>query len=354
MRVLLASLAAGAVSLPVPAGAPAAAVEDLVIRSVTLRPAAPVVGPTDAVRLVIEVVARGVAGPAGVTIQVEPGAPPGSGATVFPVGVPDPAAPDPRPRPGPRPEPRPGPDASPASRPAPRPGPAVPPDAAGPGSAVPARPGPDAAVPVRPGPAVPVPVRPGPGAVPRPGPFLARGPAPLAGLAAPRHAVPGHAATGAGAVVSRAADGWETWRFAPEDSLDRWYPAGRWTVTVTARGTGGRTVTGHAGFWLKRETKFSAVQATGRGEGTRVRGALNRVDPQGYLDYAPFPDRPVEILHRASEREEWTEMGTTTTDAHGRFGRTLPVRPRGEWRIRFDGSHRYAPSLSAVHRIPSS
>ena len=45
-------------TLPVPAGAPAAAVEDLTIRSVTLRPATPVVGPADSVRMVIEVVAR--------------------------------------------------------------------------------------------------------------------------------------------------------------------------------------------------------------------------------------------------------------------------------------------------------
>ncbi|MEU8381980.1 hypothetical protein, partial [Streptosporangium sp. NPDC048865] len=62
MRVLLASLAAGAVTLPVPAGAPAAAVEDLTIRSVTLRPTSPVVGPADSVRMVS---LTGTTGPAG-------------------------------------------------------------------------------------------------------------------------------------------------------------------------------------------------------------------------------------------------------------------------------------------------
>ncbi|MGW3370066.1 hypothetical protein ACWDOR_44875, partial [Streptosporangium canum] len=90
MRVLLPVLAAGAAALPagaaaVPARAePHAAVKDLAIRSITLDPEAPVVGPSDTVRLVIEVVARGVSGPQGMTVQVEPGAPPESGTGPLP------------------------------------------------------------------------------------------------------------------------------------------------------------------------------------------------------------------------------------------------------------------------------
>ncbi|MBB2915272.1 hypothetical protein FHS43_006592 [Streptosporangium becharense] len=329
-RVLLASLVAGAASLPVPAGAPVVAAEDPVIRSVTIHPAAPVVGPADTVRLVIEVVARGVAGPAGVTVQVEPGAA-GPGETVFPVGVSRPAAQAPRPRPGTGPEPRPGPGASLAPRPDPRPG-----------GSPPLTPAPSPLPGVLPGP-LPTEV---PSLLPGPVSGPSRTPAPATG---PGRAVPGHAAARAGLVVRRAADGWETWRFNPEQTLSRWYPAGRWTVTVTAKGTGGRTVVGRRGFQLRRQTRFSAVRAVAGGEGTRVRGVLNRVDPQGYLDYAPFPERPVEILHRTGE-EDWAEVGTATTDAHGRFGRTLPIRPGGRWRIRFAGTSHYAPGLSAVHR----
>ncbi|MFC4590029.1 hypothetical protein [Sphaerisporangium corydalis] len=43
------------------------------IRSVKVRPGAPVAGPKGAVRLVVEVVARGASGPRGVTLRVEPG-----------------------------------------------------------------------------------------------------------------------------------------------------------------------------------------------------------------------------------------------------------------------------------------
>ncbi|GIH77013.1 hypothetical protein Plo01_34420 [Planobispora longispora] len=147
-----------------------------------------------------------------------------------------------------------------------------------------------------------------------------------------------------------AGEGWETWRFLPETRLNRWYPAGLWTIVATARGTEGTTVTRHAEFWLKRETVFSAVEAERKGRAVRVSGVLNRVDPQGYLDYAPFADRPVEILHRAGAREDWTTVATTTTDRQGIFAEKVRGHRRGQWRARFSGTDHYAPALSAVHR----
>ncbi|MGJ6961848.1 hypothetical protein ACSDR0_08020 [Streptosporangium sp. G11] len=277
MRVLLASLAAGAVTLPVPVGAPAAAVEDLTIRSVTLRPANPVVGPADSVRMVIEVVARGVAGPGGVRIKVEPGAPPASANTSFPVTS--------------------------------------------------SRPG--------------EPARPGPGR----GPALAPGPVPAPIVSA--RLAPGTAER----IVSRPGEGWETWRFAPEKSLSRWYPAGPWTVSVTAKGANGAEATGHTRFLLKRLTRFGGVEAVREGSGVRVTGVLNRVDPQGDLDYAPFPGQPVEILHRPGEKADWTKVAGATTDSQGRFARTVGDRTGGEWRIRFQGTNHYAPRLGIVHQV---
>lgn len=53
--------------------APAPARERPAIRSVRVRPRTPVAGPKGAVRLVVEVVARGVSGPDGVALRVEPG-----------------------------------------------------------------------------------------------------------------------------------------------------------------------------------------------------------------------------------------------------------------------------------------
>ncbi|MEU8201344.1 hypothetical protein [Streptosporangium sp. NPDC049046] len=281
MRVLLASLAAGAATLPVPAGAPVAAVEDLTIRSVTLRPATPVVGPADSVRMVIEVVARGVTGPEGVRIKVEPGAPPASAHTSFPVT---------------------------ASRPG-------------------------------------TPARPGPGR----GPALAPGPVP--GPASSARLAPGAAGATSQEGGSRPATGWETWRFAPERSLNRWYPAGPWTVSVTAKGADGAEVTGHTGFLLKRLTRFGGVEAVREGSGVRVTGVLNRVDPQGDLDYAPFPGQPVEILHRPGEKAQWKKVAGATTDSRGHFTRAVDDRTGGEWRIRFQGTNHYAPRLGIVHQV---
>ncbi|MFS1302663.1 hypothetical protein ACLWA8_26505, partial [Streptosporangium longisporum] len=298
---------------PAPAGAPAAAVEDLTVRSVTLRPPAPVVGPADSVRMVVEVVARGVGGPEGVTIKVEPGLPPGSVDTFFPLTAPHRQA-----RPGRTPAPRPG---------------------GGPGGA--------------------------PGPAPRPGhdhghdhdhdhghghdrgPALAPGPAPV--RPAPARLAPARPGTGTGAPAP--GEGWETWRFVPEKSLSRWYPAGPWTVTVNAKAADGTRLTGYRGFLLKRLTRFGGVQVARQGPAVRVTGVLNRVDPQGHLDYAPFPDQPVEILHRPGREHGWTTVAEVVTDAHGRLARTVQGRTGGEWRLRFEGTSRYAPRVGVVHRV---
>ncbi|GAA3414505.1 hypothetical protein GCM10018952_35340 [Streptosporangium vulgare] len=163
--------------------------------------------------------------------------------------------------------------------------------------------------------------------------------------------IPGAAGAAAGRILSRPGEGWVTWRFAPERSLSRWYPAGPWTVSVTARGADGAEVTGHTGFLLKRLTRFGGVEAVRENSGVRVTGVLNRVDPQGDLDYAPFPGQPVEILHRPGKKAAWTRVAGATTDSHGRFTRTVGDRTGGEWRIRFQGTNHYAPRLGIVHQV---
>ncbi|MFD1500236.1 hypothetical protein, partial [Streptosporangium lutulentum] len=262
----------------------AATTPDLTIRSVTLNPASPVVGPVGAVRLVVEVVARGVIGPEGVTIQVEPGAPPESRGVTLPVSA-------------------------------------------------------SGSVSVS-----------GPASGPRPARLS--GQVSGAGDAAPvTHVLAGGggSAIGTRAVAARAGQDWETWRFAPDKSLSRWYPAGRWTVTATARGAGGTTVTGYAPFWLKRETRFGAVQAVRKGAEVEVGGVLKRVDPRGVADYVPFAGQPVEILHRETAQADWRPVGTATSDAEGRFSRIVQDHQAGEWRIRFEGTGHYAARLGKIH-----
>ncbi|HUR00902.1 MAG TPA: hypothetical protein VM347_00020, partial [Nonomuraea sp.] len=77
--LLLVSLAAGALTVPIPASS---AATELAIREINVRPASPVVGAANSVRLVIDVIAKGVTGKDGVTIQVEPGSAPDATGSV--------------------------------------------------------------------------------------------------------------------------------------------------------------------------------------------------------------------------------------------------------------------------------
>ncbi|AWS42485.1 hypothetical protein DKM19_15105 [Streptosporangium sp. 'caverna'] len=331
-------------ALPSPVEAPAAATApDLTIRSVTLNPASPVVGPVGAVRLVVEVVARGVAGPEGVTIQVEPGVPPESSRVgTFPVSASGSVS-----------------VAVPGAVPGPRPT-RVPSQVSGTRKGTVAR--------------LAGGFRTGSGGTGFPGvdggPITSAHGSDGAGPVTSAHGWDGAGpvvsgrgsgdarliTTGQGGVAietakvsSRAGQDWETWRFAPDKSLSRWYPAGRWTVTATAKGAGGTTVTGYAPFWLKRETRFGAVQAVRKGTEVQVDGVLKRVDPRGVVDYAPFAGQPVEILHRETAQAAWTPVATAASDAQGKFSRIVPDRQGGEWRIRFAGTGHYAARLGKVH-----
>lgn len=252
--LLLASLTAAALGAPAPASA--AVPDEPVIREIDIRPAAPVVGPSDSVRLVIDVVAKGVRGRQGVVVEVEPGPPPG------------PLLEDRRPPAEEEEE-----DWS------------------------------------------------GPGPAPFGEPDEIWTSEPKWGRAEP--------------------EGWETWRFLPDKRLNRFYPAGTWTVAVTARGAGGAEVTEYAAFELKRETRLTSVRAGHHGGGLRLSGRLKRLDPRGLAAFTPFGGQRVAIQWRRDPSAEWETVTGTTTDSGGRFSRTVGGRP-GEWRAYFPGTRKYA------------
>jgi hypothetical protein len=154
--------------------------------------------------------------------------------------------------------------------------------------------------------------------------------------------------------VARMADGWETWRFLPDKKLTRFYPTGTWTITATAKGESGTTVTEYASFQFRRGTKLSSVRAeksAGGSGGVRVRGSLARIDPRGLTDYGPFAKQPLEILWRPGTTGTWEEVGRTMTDAAGAFVAKVPDRSEGYWRIRYPGTGHYAPVLSKTRQI---
>ncbi|MFI6503476.1 hypothetical protein [Nonomuraea typhae] len=285
-RVLLASLAAGALTVPLPS---ATAATELAIREITVRPADPVVRPTGSVRLVVDVVAKGVSGDDGVTIKVDPGTPP-EPAPVSVTPAPSPSAP-----------------ASPAPTPTPTPTPL---------------------------PTTPIPQTPAPTPTPTPSPPVEAAPAP------PQR-------------IMRAGDDWETWRFLPEKGLTRYYPSGAWTVTVTAKGPDGTSITRYAAFKLRRETRLTSIQAakTPGTKAVRLRGVLTRVDPDGFTDYSPFGNQRMEIMYRRTPASPWETVAVATTAESGAFTKTVKGRARGEWRAHFPGSAHYAAKLSAIEQI---
>ncbi|MEU7837201.1 MULTISPECIES: hypothetical protein [unclassified Nonomuraea] len=347
--LLLVSLAAGALAVPIPASS---AATELAIREINIRPASPVVGAGNTVRLVIDVVAKGVKGRDGVTIKVEPGSTPGAtGQTPITGGSPVGAVPS-----------------VPGTPPAPSTGTGVlapgPTGAARRGTAAP-RPGlvghrgalrvtaPGGAAVVDPAQAVDSGARPvGEGWPAWFGPDIwasARRPQPRPITVEP--ALPFMPEWRTVPVGMRMLDGWQTWRFMPDKVLTRFYPSGTWTITATATGDDGQSVTRNQTFQLKRETKMSSVRAekAGGADSVRLRGSLTRVDPRGYEDYAPFADQQVEILWRAEAEDTWERVAIATTGETGDFGRTVRGRPGGYWRARYLGTDHYAPKVSKIH-----
>jgi hypothetical protein len=320
---LFTSLAAGVLAAPIMVQAPPATASNLEIRSITVRPAAPVVRPDGEVRLVIEVQARGVSGQDGLTIEVKPGGRPGT--------------------PGPRP---PGPLPLPPNQPGQPAGPVQPVRPAQPGSSPP---GPETV----------------PESVPEwwEGDGLTPEAVPAGPALAPGRPHTGTYGTGSARLVepdppqdvtTPPEEAWRTWRFLPKKALDRRYPAGRWTVTATARDGLGAEVTRYTSFWLKRDTKFAdfKVERIGRERAVRVSGRLQRVDPKGFIDFAPYPGKEVEILHRSPGGVQWTRVATATTGDNGRFSRRVAGRTDGDWRARFAGTSHHVAKLSSVGGSP--
>jgi hypothetical protein len=146
--------------------------------------------------------------------------------------------------------------------------------------------------------------------------------------------------------AARMAEGWQTWRFLPDRRLSRYYPTGTWTVTATATGRDGATVTEYASFQFKRESRLANVRVEQARSSVRLRGSLTRVDPRGLIDYGPFGRQLVEILWRPDTTTDWQRAGETTTDAAGAFVTTIAGRTGGLWRIRYAGTEHYAPDVS--------
>ncbi|QYC42874.1 hypothetical protein Nocox_26365 [Nonomuraea coxensis DSM 45129] len=401
----------GAALPAAPFSPPSSAEDGPVIRAIDVRPAEPVAGPRGSVRLVIDVIAKGTRGRNGVTVEVEPGAPPGPVLASKPLPAEPPTVHTPAEPPEPQSPTDPTQPDSPAGPVKPgSPGGPVKPGSPG-GPTEPGFPGgppelddpeeppalddppttPDATAPApRPTPALAPALRPaglptGHAAarfqhpVPLEHPALLQRSVPLQRPALLQRSVPlqrpipfqpsaGHAGAGthmggglprARAVVPgqgarRPADGWETWRFLPDKKLSRYYPTGAWTVTATARGKGGRTVTEYAAFQFRRATRLSPLHAEKSGSGggsVRVRGSLTRVDPRGLTDYGPFGGQRLEVLWRPDLTSAWQRVGETVTDAAGGFETTVGGRTKGYWRVRFPGTGHYASTTSRSRRI---
>ncbi|SDR25622.1 hypothetical protein [Thermostaphylospora chromogena] len=369
-RILLATAVAGALAAPVLVHSPpVVAAEGVEIGSITMRPANPVVGAEKAVHMVIDVTVRGVKGRDGVTITVEPGGP-GRAGTTRQTGRADGSGGEKKPEetlgrdPGRVPPPA-GRDPLPPGR--------VPPqepvrhgdDGTDPYMIVDARPaapsGRTSASRTHTGTAREDVARPqprpryqsGPPARPRyqvppARPLYRIGTAPRGGSAAePAHRKP---VTYTGRPVETR-NGWEVWRFLPTEGLDRWHPAGRWTVTAVATGREGDTAVSHAAFHLRRETRFEGLTVRRTDDGVRVSGALKRLTARLDTDFAGYPDRRVQILHRDPDGVQWTRMADAVTGKGGRFTRTLYQRLDGDIRVRFGGTGRYAAETSAVQPI---
>ncbi|WP_433501001.1 hypothetical protein ACQP1K_12280 [Sphaerimonospora sp. CA-214678] len=302
MRRSLVTLALAATTVPGSAGGLVSADGDLAIRSITVRPDDPVVGPSDSVKLVIDVVARGAED---VTVVINPG----RGKPDRPA---DPDSPDTAggagdPTPSPTPTPAPAPSPSPARAPA--------------GTAA-----------------------------KTPDPVASRlTDALVSALPADGRVLPGDrtSSPASGADGAAPGDGWEVWRFLPQKPLSRWYPSGPWTITATATGADGGSVTAHTTFSLRRATQLEGVKVARDGDDVRITGTLLRVDPQGRVDYRPFGKQRVVFCFRPSGSDDWQDVGSAVTRKDGWFSGRMHNAGDGAWRAEYVGNKHYAREASA-------
>ncbi|GAA1304285.1 hypothetical protein [Planotetraspora silvatica] len=386
--------------------APATAADELAIRSITVKPGTPVVGPSGSVKVVIEVMARGATA---VSVLLEPGrtgpvtpdgpkTPPAPGVPQQPANpgnvVPGVPAQPPVPAQAPVPIPLQAPAQAPVQAPAQVPAQAP---AAAPQVVAPAQPPAPAQAPVQ----APVPVQvpaqapaqaPVQAKVPAPAqtPVQVKAPAPVPAQAPPpaqaqapakvpaqtpaqlpaqtgsapsttpasttpaavttAHTIP-HGSMRAAATsvpnTSSSGSAWETWLFLPEKPLSRWYPSGQWTVTATARNAAGTVVTSRTIFFLKRQTEIEGVNVVRNDNQVRITGTLLRVDPLGRVDYRPFAGQSVALCFRPAGAGTWRTMGTAVTDKDGWFSGRLRGMGDGVWRAEYAGTGHYAGDISA-------
>ncbi|RJL36064.1 hypothetical protein D5H75_04720 [Bailinhaonella thermotolerans] len=158
------------------------------------------------------------------------------------------------------------------------------------------------------------------------------------------------------ASVARRGDGWELWRLYPgKDSLlGKWHRPGRWVITVTATGRGGRKAVGRADFHLKRNTRLTgfnvAAEPLRRGDRARVYGRLTRLDPLtgGYTGYA---GKPVVLGFRPEGSRVFQPVKTVRTGRDGWFRTGVRVEGAGVWRAMFEGTSRHHAQGSRLDRI---
>ncbi|WP_370017737.1 hypothetical protein [Planotetraspora sp. GP83] len=342
-------------ALSAAAMAPATATGDLAIRSITVKPANPVVGPTGSVKLVIEVVARGATS---VSVALEPGRARNPANPANPSNASNPANPPDRGEPEESPAGIPG-----IVTPLSAPGLATPP--AAPGNPAPALvagedPAPDLPAQASPSLGLPAPT-PGSPAPAQGSPAPAVETVPAAGASSPGGSpavAPSTSSTSRPPLrgvrmpappVGGGSRGneWETWRFLPEKALSRWYPSGPWTVTATAKDAAGGTVTARTTFFLKRATELEGVNAVRADDRVRITGTLLRVDPVGRVDYRPFPGQPVVICFRPGGSKAWRTVATAVTGKDGWFSARVRAAGDGMWRAEYAGTGHYAPDTSS-------
>ncbi|WP_283132903.1 hypothetical protein [Rhizohabitans arisaemae] len=148
----------------------------------------------------------------------------------------------------------------------------------------------------------------------------------------------------------RSSGEWQTWRFLPAKALDKRYPPGRWTVTVTATDDAGTSATRSVHFWLKRNagiTGFSADPEPVRRNGQlTLRGRLTRLEPSVHGGYVNWGGQRVYIEFREHGGETWERVASAVTERDGRFTVTLRPIEDGTWRAVFPGTVEYAMEIS--------
>jgi hypothetical protein len=131
---------------------------------------------------------------------------------------------------------------------------------------------------------------------------------------------------------------------------------GQWNVTAFAEDNKGNRSTGISqvrdSFVIKYATKIAKLNANPepvkKGKTLTVTGVLQQAIAGGW---APYAGKAVKVQFRKAGTSTWTNVGSVTSGANGRFAFITKAKGAGDWRAVYKGDTTKAKAISGIDAV---